>query len=347
MDFRSPPAVIEALGARVAHGVFGYTHPVEELGEAIREVLLGDYGWRIEHEWIVWLPGLVTGLNVACRATGGEGDEVLTAIPVYPPFLSAPRHSCRNPVAVPLKEEHGRWSFEFDALERAVTPRTRLFLLCNPHNPVGRAYGREELAHLAELCERNKLVICSDEIHAGLVLDTDKIHVPIATLSPETASRTITLMAPSKTFNIPGLGCAFAVIPDPSLRRRFAAAMAGIVPPVNLLGYTAALAAYRYGRDWQRELLAYLRGNRDLVEKSVAGIPGLAVSRVEATCLAWIDARHTGLDDPASFFEKAGVGLSDGAPFGGQGFVRLNFGCPRPLLREALERMRKSLAMTA
>lgn len=343
MDFRAPPAVIEALSARVAHGVFGYTHPAEELCDVIREVFNEDYSWRIEREWIVWLPGLVTGLNVACRAVGNEGDEVLTAIPVYPPFLSAPRHARRTAVTVPLREEDGRWSLDFQALEKAVTPRSRLFLLCNPHNPVGRAFGREELARLAEWCARNNLVICSDEIHAGLVLDADKNHIPVATLSPETASRTITLLAPSKTFNIPGLGCAFAVIPEPGLRRRFTAAMAGIVPTVNALGFTAALAAYQQGSGWQRELLAYLRGNRDLVEQEVARMPGLAVNHVEATYLAWIDTRKTGLADPAGFFEEAGVGLSDGARFGGPGFVRLNFGCPRSLLRQALDRMRKTL----
>ncbi|MRR34025.1 putative C-S lyase [bacterium] len=343
MDFRAPPAVIEALNARVAHGVFGYTHPAEELCDVIREVLNEDYSWRIEREWIVWLPGLVTGLNVACRAVGNEGDEVLTAIPVYPPFLSAPPLARRTAVTVPLREEDGRWSLDFQALGEAVTSRSRLFLLCNPHNPVGRAYGREELARLAEWCARNNLVICSDEIHAGLVLDADKNHIPIATLSPETASRTITLLAPSKTFNIPGLGCAFAVIPEPSLRRRFTAAMAGIVPTVNALGFTAALAAYQQGSGWQRELLAYLRGNRDLVEQEVARMPGLAVNHVEATYLAWIDTRKAGLADPAGFFEEAGVGLSDGARFGGPGFVRLNFGCPRSLLRQALDRMRKTL----
>jgi len=343
MDFRSPPAVIEALRARVEHGIFGYTHPPAELPQVIGGVLLRDYGWSIESDWIVWLPGLVTGLNVACRAVGRGGDEVLTAVPVYPPFMSAPRNSMRNVVPVPLAEDAGRWTLDFDALEKAVTPRSRLFLLCNPHNPTGRMYDREELARLAELCRRRSLFICSDEIHAGLALDQDKRHIPIATLSPETASRTITLFAPSKTFNIPGLGCAFAVIPDPGLRSLFLGAMEGIVPHVNVLGYTAALAAYRDGGRWLADLLEYLRGNRDLVEREIARMPGLAMKHVEATSLAWIDARRTGLADPAAFFEKVGVGLSDGAVFGGPGFVRLNFGCPRSILREALGRMAKAV----
>jgi cystathionine beta-lyase len=342
MDFRSPPAVIEALHARVGHGVFGYTLPPGELHDVVRRMLRQDFDWKVEHDWIVWLPGLVAGLNLACRAVGGEGDEVLVPIPVYPPFMSAPRHGRRTAVTVPLSVKSGRRTFDFEALERAVTRRTRLLLLCNPHNPVGRAYDREELDQVARLCERYDLVICSDEIHSGLLLDTDRRHIPIATISPETACRTITLMAPSKTFNIPGLGCAFAVVPDPGLRSRFIEAMAGTVPPVNTLGYTAALAAYRHGDAWQRELLTYLRGNRDLVAQEIALMPGLSMDRVEATYLAWIDARETGLDDPSAFFEQAGVGLSDGALFGGAGFVRLNFGCPRPLLREALGRMRRA-----
>jgi cysteine-S-conjugate beta-lyase len=343
MDFRSPPAIIESLQRRVSHGVFGYTTPPEELVEAVSVSLLEEFGWPVDRKWIVWLPGLVTGLNVACRAIGRDGDDVLTSTPVYPPFFSAPRHSLRNLVTVPLMVKGERWTLDFAGLEKSLTPRTRLLLLCNPHNPVGRAYEREELNLLAELCRRYDLFICSDEIHSGLLLDPERRHIPIATLSPDTACRTITLLAPSKTFNIPGLGCAFAVIPDQCLRGRFREAMAGIVPPVNALGLTAALAAYRYGHDWRRELLRYLRGNRDIVTEAVARMPGLSMKRVEATYLAWIDTRATGLKKPVTFFEKAGVGLSNGEDFGGPGFVRLNFACPRPLLIKALERIERPL----
>lgn len=344
MDFRSPPAVIEALHQRVSHGIFGYTLPPEELGKAVCDSLDKEFGWPVEPEWIVWIPGLVTGLNIACRAVGRDGDDILTMTPVYPPFLSAPRHSHRNAATVPLVIKKGRWTFDFCALEKALTPRTRLLLLCNPHNPVGRAYDRDELSLVAELCRRHDLCICSDEIHAGLLLNPASRHIPIATLSPDTASRTITLLAPSKTFNIPGLCCALAVIPDTGLRFLFRDAMAGIVPSVNTLGYTAALAAYRHGDAWRRELLAYLRGNRDVVIKAVHRMPGLSMNEVEATCLAWIDARQSGLAQPAAFFEEAGVGLSNGEDFDGPGFVRLNFGCPRPLLIRALDRMEKALS---
>jgi cysteine-S-conjugate beta-lyase len=343
MDFRSPPAVIEALHERVSHGVFGYTHPSQGLIDAVMGHLERDFDWRIKPEWIVWLPGLVCGLNVLCRAVGDFDDEVVTFTPVYPPFLSAPPLSQRTLVTVPLHLANGRWEFDLEELERAITPRTKLLLLCSPHNPVGRCWSREELLALAELAARHNLVIGSDDIHAGLILDKDKRHIPIATLSPETASRTITLLAPSKTFNIPGLGCSFAVIPDQGLRNAFKKAKGRIVPHVNTLGYTAAEAAYRDGEEWRTTLIDYLRANRDLVIEAVGRMPGLSVTQVEATYLAWIDTRQRGIEHPGRFFEEAGVGLSDGTDFGAPGFVRLNFGCARSLLIEALQRMEHAL----
>ncbi|QWV93405.1 PatB family C-S lyase [Geomonas oryzisoli] len=342
MDFRSPPAIIQALHERVEHGVFGYTAPPESLVQAVMDSLEAEFDWQVRREWITWLPGLVTGLNVSCRAVGEAGDDVVTFTPVYPPFMSAPPLSGRNVINVPLRCDGNVWGLDLEALEAAVTPRTRQLLLCSPHNPVGRVWTRDELAALDDFAVRHDLVICSDEIHAGLVLEPGVRHIPIATLSPETSRRTITLMAPSKTYNVPGLGCSFAVISDDTLRRAFRKAMGRIVPHVNLLGYTAAEAAYRDGEEWRRELLEYLRGNRDLVEKEVTGM-GLTVARVEATYLSWIDLRETGIEDPVRFFEEAGVGLSGGSDFGLPGYVRLNFGCRRELLQEALGRMRLAL----
>jgi cystathionine beta-lyase len=340
MDFRSPPVVLEALHRRTDHGVFGYTGASPQLGEAVMQILEQDYGWGIDPQWIVWLPGLVTGLNVTCRAVGSEGDEVLTLVPVYPPFLSAPRYSRRGVVRVRLHEAANCWSIDFERLAAAATPKTRLFMLCNPHNPVGRVFERHELERIAELCLSHDIVICADEIHCGLVLDPGKRHIPMATLSPEVQQHTITLMAPSKTFNLAGLGCSFAIIPSEIMRRRFLEAKAGIVPMVNPYGYLAALTAYTHGEPWRQELIDYLRRNRDLLASSLPQMAGgLSMAPVEGTYLAWIDHRRAALADPVGFFEEAGVGLQDGRDFDGPGFVRLNFGCRQALLRQAIERM--------
>ncbi len=338
MDFRAPLPVVEALEKRIGHGIFGYTHVPEALNDTVVSMLEAEYGWKIGKEAIIWLPGLVSGLNLACRASCGK--NVVTSIPIYPPFLSAPLHSGLSVSKAALVRKNGRWQYDFAVLERAILPQSRLFLLCNPHNPTGRVLDRAELDTIAQLCEAHDLFICSDEIHCGLLLDGGKRHVPIASLSPQIEKRTITLMAPSKTFNIPGLSVSFAIIPDPGLRRRFEAAMAGIVPHVNALGYTAALAAYRDCSQWHLDLIDYLAKNRDLVERAIPEM-GLAMAHVEATYLAWIDARH--IENPVARFENAGVGLSDGADFGNPGFVRLNFGCPRSRLAEALQHMKFAL----
>jgi cystathionine beta-lyase len=344
MDFRSPPAVIEALHRRTEHGIFGYTDATPELADTVVGMLERDFGWRIDPAWLVWLPGLVCGLNVVCRAVGEDGDDVLTLVPVYPPFLSAPRYSRRGLVRVPLQEDSNRWSIDFDRLKAALTPRSRLFLLCNPHNPVGRVFGRSELETLAEWCLRAGIIVCTDEIHCGLVLDPGKAHIPFATLGREVAERTITLMAPSKTFNLPGLGCSFAVIPSEPLRRNLLQAKAGIVPMINPYGYLAAQVAYRDCEDWRLALVNYLRSNRDVLAEALAAMPGgLSMAPVEGTYLAWLDIRRAGLDEPVRFFEEAGVGLQDGREFDGPGFLRLNFGCPRSVLNEALARMRRAL----
>jgi len=343
MDFAAPQCVVDALRERVEHGVFGYTHAPGELTEQIITGLVQKYNWKIEKEWIVWLPGLVTGLNVACRAVGNDQDDVLTVVPIYPPFLSAPGNSNRNLRTVPLVKNNNRWLFDFEAFEKAITKNTKLFMFCNPHNPTGRVYSKEEILTLAAICEKHDIFICSDEIHNDLILDADKQHIPTATLGPEIAQRTITFMAPSKTYNLPGLGCSFAIISEPGLRKQFQRAMQGIVPFVNLFGYTAALAAYRDGAEWHRALLEYLAENRDLLTNRINKLPGVSVNHVEATYLAWLDLTGSGLSDPAAYFEEHGVGLSDGKEFGAPGFLRLNFGCPRPLLEKALHRLEQAV----
>lgn len=348
MDFKSPPAVIEALHARVEHGIFGYARPVKSTVEAVVNALEQRYGWRIDPAWIVWLPGLVVGLNVTAQAFAQPDEEVLTLSPVYPPFMSAPKNSARVSVQVPFALQSSGWTIDWDALERAVTPKTRLFYLCNPHNPLARVWRREELARLAEFCERHNLLLCSDEIHCDLILDPTLPHVPTSVLSPEIAARTITLMAPSKTYNVPGLGTSIAIIPDTMRRARFIRAAAGIVAEVTCLGFTACEAAYRDSEPWRQALLSYLRGNRDYLLETIAReLPGVRVEApVEATYLLWMNVSALGLENPAAHFERHGLGLSDGAMFGAAKgtHVRLNFGCPRATLVEAMRRMKAALA---
>lgn len=343
MDFAAPPAVLDALRQRIGHGVLGYAKPWPSLIEAALAHLNRQYGWSVDPDWLVWLPGVVPGLSLACRAIAGD---VMTATPIYPPFLAVPESSGRvlTTAALHLDDEagHRQWRWDWAALEAAVTPATRLLLLCHPHNPVGRAWRADELAKLADFCQRHDLYVCSDEIHCDLILDADKRHTPLALAHPELAPRCMTLMAPSKTYNIPGLGCSFAIIQDPALRARFAEAMCGIVPDVNVLGMVAAEAAYREGEPWRRAALDVLRARRDRVEQAIADMPGLSTTHVEATYLAWIDARGLKVTDPAEFFEQAGVGLSNGVDFGAPGWVRLNFACTAETLETALARIRRA-----
>ena len=347
MDFAAPEPVIRALEERVAHGVFGYGMVPNALREVIQERLAQQYGWRVETDEVFFIPGVVTGFNQACLAVGAPGDEVLVEPPVYYPMLSAPKNGGRIRKTVPLVEGAERYERDLDAFERAITERTSLLLLCNPHNPLGRVFERTELERLAEICLRHNVVICSDEIHCDLVFQ-EHHHVPIASLSPEVAAQTITLFAPSKTYNVAGLSCSLGVVQNPELRARLKTAGAGLIPHINVLGYAAALAAYRDGQEWLDEVLVYLEANRDyLLEHIAAHIPTIKCHQPEGTYLAWLDCRETSIpSNPHKFFlEHAQVALNDGAVFGegGEGFVRLNFGCPRATLTEALERMREAL----
>ncbi|WP_079436348.1 MalY/PatB family protein [Zoogloea sp. LCSB751] len=347
MDFAAPPAVLEALHTRIDHGVFGYADPWPSVAEAVIDGIARDHAWQIKPEWLVWLPGVVTGFNVAVRAVGQPGDGVFTATPVYPPFLHAPGNFEQRLVTTPLLQHGTRWEWDWSRTEAAMADGVRLFMLCNPHNPVGRVFDRDELGRIAALAERHDLVICSDEIHCGLVLDPAKPHIPIASLDESVAKRTITLMAPSKTWNIPALYCAFAIIPDAGLRARYKRAMAGIVPHVNVLGLVATEVAYRDCGPWREALLDTLRANAARVVDVINSLPGLSTTPVEATYLAWIDCRELlatrGIANVAAFFEAAGVGLSDGKDFGLPGFVRLNFGCPPARLEEGLVRIRRAV----
>jgi cysteine-S-conjugate beta-lyase len=347
MDFVSPPSVLESLHERVKHGIFGYALPDKQHRSAVVEHIRKHFQWTVSAQWIVWLPGVVSGLNVACRSVGHAGDSIVTTVPVYPPILSAPTNWGRRLETTRMVKTADGWQLDLDDLERTLTPDACLFILCNPHNPTGRVLRKIELERIAHHCLEHNLVICADEIHCDLVLEPGLRHTPIASLSPEINQRTITLMAPSKTFNIPGLGCSFAIIANDTLRRQFNKAMNGIVPHVNVLGLTAALTAYRKGQSWLEELRGYLHANRNLVFQRINAIPGLHMTPVEATYLAWIDVSRLNLSHPARWFEKAGIGLSDGRDFDGEGYLRLNFGCSQSLLTKGLDRMAKAIEKLA
>jgi cystathionine beta-lyase len=362
MDFISPEPVLRALHERVAHGIFGYPGNIAQkdsqpsgLAEIIIQRLEQRYAWKIQPDDLVFLPGVVTGFNMACHALavhpdGGHSPSggVLIQTPVYPPFLGAAAVAGMARQEMELTHgPDGSYTVDWEAFEAAITPETRIFLLCNPHNPVGRVFRQDELERMAEICLRRGVLICSDEIHNDLLFSGYR-HIPIASLSPEIAHSTITLMAPSKTFNIAGLGCAFAIIQNESLRRRFRHAHLGLVHGVNALGWVAAEAAYREGQEWLDQLLVYLEANRDCLYGFVQDeLPGVQMAKPEGTYLAWLDCREAGIDgNPYEFFlQQAKVALNDGKTFGrgGEGFVRLNFGCPRSMLMEALERMKKAL----
>lgn len=353
MDFKSPEPIQHAVAERAAYGVFGYEMPQKSLSEAVCAWLARRYHWQVQPDEIVFLPGLVSGLNLMCRAFGRMGEEAIILPPVYPPFLDAPSNNGMTTRSVQLSQslQDGRihYNIDFDAVERSFGHRTSMLLMCHPHNPIGREWTHEEIAQLAGLCEKRDAVIVSDEIWADLALE-GATHVPLASLSPEIGQRAVTLMAPSKTFNVPGLGCSFAVVQNPVLKRRLMNAEAGIIPHINVFGLAAAEAAYTSCDDWLDELRVYLTENRDAMLAYVdAHMPSIRATTPEATYLGWMDCRDTGITGNVGnfFLKKARVALSDGAGFGagGEGFVRFNFGCPRAQMMQALERM--SLALNA
>ena len=335
-DFRAAPAILEALAARIEHGVFGYSTPPPELRGAITRRMAQRYGWRIEPSWIVFIPGVVPGLHLAARKLIAADGHAIIPRPVYHHFRKAMELAPRAFSEAPLVLESGRWVFDLDAIKRSISSKTRAFFLCNPQNPGGTVFRRAELERIADLSR--ELIIVSDEIHCDLVLEPGLRHVPIASLSPEISRRTVTLMSANKAFNIPAAGCAWAIIEDPALRSAFSSEVAGhVIGSPSVMGLAATKAALEHGDDWLAAQLDYLRGNRDLVEKQI----GLPMAHVEATYLAWIDC--SGIEDAAELFLKHGVSVYGGAQFGDARFIRMNFGTQRAMLSEALQRMKQAL----
>lgn len=342
-DFKSPSAIVNALQQRIEHGIFGYGKAPDELIQLIIQRMQTLYNWEIESEWLVFLPGLVCGLHLSVRAFSQQGDQVIAPNPVYGPFHRAVRNQQRELVKVPQVLKGSRWVMDLTACELDTAKPASLMILCNPQNPGGTVYNRAELNEQLAFAQQHDLVICSDEIHCDLILDKTVKHIPIASLSKAAEQRSITLMAPSKTFNIAGLGASFAIIPNAKLRQQFCTERQGLVPSVDILAYVAATAVYREGQAWLDAQLDYLRGNYQLVLEQINQMQGLTLQPFEATYLAWIDVSKLPVANPHAFFEAAGVGLSAGVEFGDRQFLRLNFGCSRILLEKALARMRKAV----
>ncbi len=359
MDFRSPEAVIDALHQAVEHGIFGYPSGLHnepnqrsELRQVLVERMARLYNWEIQPEEIFFLPGVVVGLNLVAHALGNAGSSLVVQPPIYPPILQAASNAGVKRLDSPLYPRlQGQnllhYEIDFEQFEQVIRADARLFLFCNPHNPTGRVFQRAELEKIAEICLRHRVPICSDEIHGDLIFKPYR-HRPIASLDPEIAQNTITLMAPSKTFNIPGLQFSFAIVPNAEWRQRLQAASQGLTSWINTFGWVAALAAYREGEAWLESVLEYLQANRDfLINWLQESLPQVPHTCPEGTYLAWLDCRPLNLaDNPYTFFLKqARVAFNDGKAFGkeGEGFIRWNFACPRSILEEACQRVAQAI----
>lgn len=344
MDFPTAPCVIDALQARVAQGIFGYGDTPDELFGVVIAHLKQRYQWDVKPEWLIPLPGVVSGLNLAVRAFTEQGQRSLAPRPIYPPFYKAAQLAGREQQAIPLTLNQGRWVMDLDAAQASLRGDEKLLMLCNPQNPGGTVYRRDQLLAQLEFAERHDLIVCSDEIHGELVLEPGLEHIPFASLDERAAQRSITFISPSKTWNIAGLGASLAIIPNPQLRRRFAVARQGIVPSVDVLSLTAATAAWRDGEPWRQALITHLRHQRDRLCSAVNALPGLRVVPPEATYLAWVDASELQLDEPWHHFLQHGLAFSPGKDFGDGQYVRINFACSETTLDEAITRMQRAIA---
>ncbi|MCJ7519625.1 MAG: pyridoxal phosphate-dependent aminotransferase [Anaerolineaceae bacterium] len=343
MDFPSPPEVALAIQERISHPFFGYAGDNKPLIEAICKWVSLRHGWKVQPDWILLMSGVVTGINWVAQTFLHPGESLCFHTPVYPPFFYIPENAGVSRIEIPMVVRDSQYEIDFEKFENSLEPSTKLFVLCNPHNPVGRVFTRQELERINEICLRRGVLVCSDEIHCDLTFSGYR-HIPLASLSEEAAQNTVTLMAPSKTFNLPGLHFSFAIVPNKSHREQMEKARKGVIGCPNILANESTLAVLTYSADWLDQLLIYLESNRDfMLDFLKTHIPGILMTQPEGTYLAWLDCRELDLmpDPYRLFLNNAKVALNDGRAFGknGSGFVRLNFGCPRPILTDALVRM--------
>lgn len=349
MDFASPPAVLKAIQAKAAHGVFGYPARRTSLHDSVMRWTKVRHNWTLEREWISTAPGVVSSISAAVLTLTEPGDSIIIQPPVYPPFFSCVRNNGRKIVENALKNNHGYYEFDFDDLEAKIDDTVKMIVLCSPHNPVGRVWREDELRRLADICLKHQIIILADEIHHDLVFSGHK-HTPLARLSPEIAHATVTFMAASKTFNVAGLNTSFIITPDPVKRKKINKLLHNLeIGKTTIFGGAATEAAYTDGEEWLEELLVYLEANADYIVSYVEQhLPGVKVVKPEGTYLAWLDFRDIfSQADKVSIFltKEAKVGMNDGLSFGcqGAGFARLNFGCPKSIIQEALQRIERAI----
>ncbi|KQL46042.1 cystathionine beta-lyase [Brevibacillus choshinensis] len=349
MDFMAPAPVIEAMKERVEHGIFGYTLRPESYYEAVIGWMKRRHQWSVQKEWICHCPGVVPALNYIVQAFTQPGDKVVIQPPVYYPFTNVVEGNGRQVVHNPLRYENGSYMMDFDDLQRKMDPDVKLLILCNPHNPGGRVWTREELTELGNICIRNNVHIVSDEIHGDLVLK-GHTHTPFAAISKEFAENSIVCTAPSKTFNLAGLQASNIIIPNETYREIFQATMNTLaIRLTNTFGVVATESAYRYGDEWLDQLLEYLQQNLDFLTEYVEKrINGIKVIKPEATYLVWLDCRELGMDTETLqefILKQAKVAVNQGFTFGlgGEGFIRMNIACPRSVLEEGLSRIEKAV----
>ena len=349
MDFSTPPFIIEALRERLNHEILGYSYRPDSYFNAFINWVSGLHGWDVRQEWIEFSPGVVPALNICTLAYTSPGDEIIIQPPVYPPFYGAVNDHGRRLVFNPLLETEKGYLMDLEGLRKIITPATRMLILSNPHNPVGRVWTRDELNSLAEICHEKGIVILSDEIHSDLLLPGMK-HIPLASVSEKAAAVTVTCMAPSKTFNLAGLSTSSMVITDPVLMDKYRKTLIGLHMHLgNIFGNVASEAAYTHGREWLGQLMRYVEDNVDLVMSFChERLPVIRPVRPEATYMIWLDCRAMGMNGQELnrfFVDSAGVGMNEGSRFGpgGEGFMRMNLACPRVTVLRALEQIETAL----
>lgn len=349
MDFATPDFIVEALKKRCEHPVFGYTFDDDEYYESIQTWLDYKYHWKTEREWIFYIPGIVKGIGLAVQCFTQPGDKVIIQPPVYHPFRLVPTRMGREVVYNPLKLEDGVYKMDFEQLESLIDKDCKMLILSNPHNPGGVVWEKEALVKLAQICSAHGILVISDEIHAEMTYPQFRHH-PFATVSEEAAACSVTFMAPSKTFNIAGIVSSYALVPDSRIREKFYSFLeAGELNAGTIFAFTATKAAYTYGAEWLQQMRSYVIENVNFVDEYLKkNIPQIKVYRPQASFLVWLDCRELKLTQPELvqlFEDKAGLALNDGTMFGkeGEGFMRLNIGCPRSILNQALESLKKAI----